>query len=265
MLPREARYNSTVLTPVVQKSSDEDKGDDEVSKSNDDDDEENPDDDDDDQDVDDDDDDQDADDDDDQDVDDDDDDDQDADNDDDNNLDNDGDDFVHPKFTTHNDEVRQDEEDKEEECESTDDEAYDEITQGGNDEEEKLDEEKTNEEEEIDETYRDVNINLERSDTEMTNTLLSNIQATHVIKDTHVTVVNPEVQHQSSLYHQTSFPTCSTLIQIQFEDRVKTLENDFSAFKQTNSFAEAVLAIPSIVDNHLANQMNEAVKVVVQL
>ncbi|GJS55518.1 hypothetical protein Tco_0628880 [Tanacetum coccineum] len=128
----------------------------------------------------------------------------------------------------------------------------------GNDEEEKLDEEKTNEEEEIDETYRDVNINLERSDTEMTNALLSNIQATHVIKDTHVTVVNPEVQQQSSLSSLANLPTFGSLF--KFEDRVKTLENDFSAFKQTNSFAEAVLAIPSIVDNHLANQMNEAVK-----
>ncbi|GJY00166.1 hypothetical protein Tco_0357184, partial [Tanacetum coccineum] len=79
-------------------------------------------------------------------------------------LDNDGDDFVHPKFSTHNEEVRQDEEDKEEECsdlrvhtpchfESTDDEAYDEVTQGDNVEEEKLDEEKTNEEEEVNEMY----------------------------------------------------------------------------------------------------------------
>ncbi|GKA89135.1 hypothetical protein Tco_0810947 [Tanacetum coccineum] len=55
--------------------------------------------------------------------------------------DNDGDDFVHPKFSTHDEEERQDEEDKEEEgldlrvqtpshFESTDDEAYDEVTQG---------------------------------------------------------------------------------------------------------------------------------------
>ncbi|GKA58230.1 hypothetical protein Tco_0757418 [Tanacetum coccineum] len=74
--------------------------------------------------------------------------------------DNDGDDFVHPKFSTHDEEERQDEEDKEEECsnqrvhtpshyESTDDEAYDEVTQGGNVEDEKLDEEKSNEEEEV--------------------------------------------------------------------------------------------------------------------
>ncbi|GKD61373.1 hypothetical protein Tco_1298882 [Tanacetum coccineum] len=77
--------------------------------------------------------------------------------------DNDGDEFVHPKFTTH------DEEDKEEESfdprvqtpshyESTDDEAYDDVAQSGNAEEEKMDEEQTNEEDKV----------LKRRDTEMT-------------------------------------------------------------------------------------------------
>ncbi|GJX80822.1 hypothetical protein Tco_0328971, partial [Tanacetum coccineum] len=46
---------------------------------------------------------------------------------------------------------------------------------------------------------------------------------------------------------------------------VKSLEDDFSEFKQTNLFAEAVSSIPGIVDKYLANQMNKAVKVVVQL
>ncbi|GJT70078.1 hypothetical protein Tco_1029364 [Tanacetum coccineum] len=90
-----------------------------------------------------------------------DDDDQDDDQDDDNEQiesDNDGDDFVRPKFSTHDEEERQDEEDKEEECsdlrvhtpshyESTNNEVYDEVTQGGNVVDEKLDEEKSNEEE----------------------------------------------------------------------------------------------------------------------
>nr|GEV85647.1 hypothetical protein [Tanacetum cinerariifolium] len=71
---------------------------------------------------------------------------------------NDGNDFVHPKFSTHDEEDRKDEGDKEEESfdprvrtpshyESIDDEAYDEINQRDNVEEEKLDEEKTHEEE----------------------------------------------------------------------------------------------------------------------
>ncbi|GJR69839.1 putative reverse transcriptase domain-containing protein, partial [Tanacetum coccineum] len=50
-----------------------------------------------------------------------------------------------------------------------------------------------------------------------------------------------------------------------FEDRVKALEDDFSEFKQTNQFDEAVSSIPGIVDKYLANQMNEAIKSVVQL
>ncbi|GJZ79472.1 hypothetical protein Tco_0644309, partial [Tanacetum coccineum] len=121
--------------------------------------------------------------------------------------DNDGDDFVHPKFSTHDEEERQDGEDKEEECssqrihtpshyESTDDEVHDEVTQGDNVEEEKLDEEKMNEEEEVNEMYRDVNNNLERYDTKMTDAPQTNVQATQVIEDTHViiTVVNPKVQ-----------------------------------------------------------------------
>ncbi|GJU22767.1 hypothetical protein Tco_1156109 [Tanacetum coccineum] len=169
--------------------------------------------------------------------------------------DNDGDDFVHPKFSTYDEEVRQDEEDKEEECldmrvhtpshfESTDDETYDEVTQGDNVKEEKMDEEQTNKEEEVNEMYNDVNINLEGRDTEMTDALLANVQTTQVIEDTHViiTVVTPE-----------------------FKDRVKALEDDFSKFKQTNLFAEAVSSIPGIVNKYLANQMNEVVKVVVQL
>ncbi|GJZ45912.1 hypothetical protein Tco_0593508, partial [Tanacetum coccineum] len=264
--------------------------------------------------------------------------------------DHDGDDFVHPKFFTHDEEERQDEEDKEEECldmrvhtpshfESTNDEAYDEVTQGDNVEEEKLDAEKTNEEEEVNEMYNDVNINLEGRDTEMTDALLANVQDTQVIEDTHVIITDatPEVQQQSSSvssgfiskmlnpnpdtgidsilnlnFESTSLvdvpvttndeippssvttlpPPPIPLIQplqqtpvstpiiilstslqnlptfgslFKFEDRVKSLEDDFLEFKQTNLFVKAVSSIPGIVDKYLANQMNKAVKAVVQL
>ncbi|GJU29381.1 hypothetical protein Tco_1172970 [Tanacetum coccineum] len=50
-----------------------------------------------------------------------------------------------------------------------------------------------------------------------------------------------------------------------FDHRLKNLETDFSEFKQTNQFAEAVSSIPGIVDAYLANKMHEAVKTVVQL
>ncbi|GKA75618.1 hypothetical protein Tco_0781996 [Tanacetum coccineum] len=50
-----------------------------------------------------------------------------------------------------------------------------------------------------------------------------------------------------------------------FDHRLKTLETDFSEFKQTNQFAVAVSSIPDIVDAHLANKMHEAVKIVDQV
>ncbi|GKB98264.1 hypothetical protein Tco_0984401 [Tanacetum coccineum] len=223
--------------------------------------------------------------------------------------DNDSEDFVHPKFSTHDEEERQEEKDKEEESsdlrvqtpsyfESTDDETYDEVTQGNNVEGEELDEEETNEEEEVNELYRDVNINLEGRDTKMMDALLTNVQTTQVIEDTYVIIiaVTLEVQHQSSsmfpslrmlkclLHLQQHFtqqqtpvstPTIvlSTSLQnlptfgsfFKFEDRVKALEDDLSEFKQTNLFTEAVSSIPGIVDTYLANKMNEAVKTAVQL
>ncbi|GJR00587.1 hypothetical protein Tco_0523571 [Tanacetum coccineum] len=53
-----------------------------------------------------------------------------------------------------------------------------------------------------------------------------------------------------------NLPTFGSLF--KFEDRVKSLEDDFSEFKQTNLFVEAVSSIPGNVDKYLANQMNEA-------
>ncbi|GKF66856.1 hypothetical protein Tco_0193373, partial [Tanacetum coccineum] len=46
---------------------------------------------------------------------------------------------------------------------------------------------------------------------------------------------------------------------------LKALEDNFSELKQTNQYAEALSSIPGIVDHYLANKMQEAVDVVVQL
>ncbi|GJT98692.1 hypothetical protein Tco_1094210 [Tanacetum coccineum] len=102
--------------------------------------------------------------------------------------DNDGDDFVHPKFSTHDQEERHDEEDKQEEgsdlrvqtpshYESTDDEESDEETQGANVQGEEIDKEETNEEEEVNELYRDMNVNLAGKDTEMIDALQTNLHS----------------------------------------------------------------------------------------
>ncbi|GKF74717.1 hypothetical protein Tco_0221049 [Tanacetum coccineum] len=50
-----------------------------------------------------------------------------------------------------------------------------------------------------------------------------------------------------------------------FDYRLKTLETDFSEFKQTNQFAAADSSIPGIVDAYLANKMHEVIKTAVQL
>ncbi|GKE21826.1 hypothetical protein Tco_1433338, partial [Tanacetum coccineum] len=105
--------------------------------------------------------------------------------------DNDGDDFVHPKFSTHDDEARQEEVNEEDSFdprvqtpshdESTDDDNSDEEVQGTNTEEEEMVEEATHEKDEANELYRDMNVNLETEDT-------------HVIL---TAPINPEGQQQS--------------------------------------------------------------------
>ncbi|GJT97485.1 hypothetical protein Tco_1093003 [Tanacetum coccineum] len=50
-----------------------------------------------------------------------------------------------------------------------------------------------------------------------------------------------------------------------FDHRLKTLENNFLEFNQTNQFAAAVSLILGIVDAYLANKMHKVVKTVVQL
>ncbi|GJW93678.1 hypothetical protein Tco_0173350, partial [Tanacetum coccineum] len=116
---------------------------------------------------------------------------------------NDGDDFVHPKFSTHDEEYNKEEGSDlsvqtPSHYESTDYEESNKVTHGANVEGEELDEEETNEEDKANELYRDVNVNLEGRDTEMTDAPCTIIQTTQVIEDTHViiTPVNPEGQQQ---------------------------------------------------------------------
>ncbi|GJW81234.1 hypothetical protein Tco_0145209 [Tanacetum coccineum] len=50
-----------------------------------------------------------------------------------------------------------------------------------------------------------------------------------------------------------------------FDNRLKALEDNFSELRQTNQYAEALSSIPSTVEQYLANKMQEAVDVAVQL
>ncbi|GJS94478.1 hypothetical protein Tco_0801446 [Tanacetum coccineum] len=122
--------------------------------------------------------------------------------------DNDGDDFVHPKFSTHDDEAMQDEEVNEEDSfdprvqtpshvESTDDDEIHDANVKGD----KMNEEETYADDEANVLYGDVNINLEGRGTVMTDAPLPNVQATQETEDTHViltALINPEGQQQSS-------------------------------------------------------------------
>ncbi|GJS33285.1 hypothetical protein Tco_0531667 [Tanacetum coccineum] len=179
--------------------------------------------------------------------------------------------------------------------------SSDEEVQGANTEEEEMVEEATHEEDEANEIYRDVNVNLEGRDTVMTDASLPNVQATQETEDTHViltalinhedvpitTIAEPPLVSATTLLppptplithmQQTPVPTPTTVPSTSLQDlpnfgtlfgfdhKLKTLETDFSEFKQTNQFAEAVSSIPGIVDAYLANKMNEAVKIAVQL
>nr|GEU48501.1 integrase, catalytic region, zinc finger, CCHC-type, peptidase aspartic, catalytic [Tanacetum cinerariifolium] len=50
-----------------------------------------------------------------------------------------------------------------------------------------------------------------------------------------------------------------------FDNRLRTLEANFSEFTQMNQFARAVFAIPGIVQRYMDQRMNEAVKVAFQI
>ncbi|GJV57610.1 hypothetical protein Tco_1458615 [Tanacetum coccineum] len=165
--------------------------------------------------------------------------------------------------------------------EDDDDEDSDEEIQGANVEGDKQDKEETNKEVETNELYRDVKVNLEERDIEMTNVQQTNIQPTQVTEDTHVIIplwsilkVNNRVllyvpvtaiAEPPLLSVTTTPPPPTPLITHLFDHRLKTLENNFSEFNQTNQFAVAISLIPDIIDAYLANKMHEAVKTVVQL
>ncbi|GJU98330.1 hypothetical protein Tco_1327601 [Tanacetum coccineum] len=164
------------------------------------------------------------------------------------NVDNQGDD-------DQDDDNEQTESDNDDDDFWSDDEAYDEETQGVNVEGEELDEEETNKEDEVNELYRDVNVNLEGRDTEITDAPQTNVQVD-------VPLTTNVEKPPSSV---TTLPTPPIpFIQPQQQTPVSTLINVPSTSLQ-NLPTFAVSLILGIIDTYLANKMNEAVKTVVQL
>ncbi|GJW57998.1 hypothetical protein Tco_0104729 [Tanacetum coccineum] len=110
-------------------------------------------------------------------------------------------------------------------------------------------------------------------------TSLIDVQVTTVVEPPllSATTLPPPSTHLITHLQQTPVPTPTTVPSsslqdlanfgslFRFDHRLKTLETDFSEFKQMNQFAEAVSSIPGIINAYLANKMHEAVKTIVQL
>ncbi|GKB94128.1 hypothetical protein Tco_0980265 [Tanacetum coccineum] len=202
-------------------------------------------------------------------------------------FDNDGDYFVYPKFSTHDDEARQEEEVNEEDSfdprvqtpshvESTDDDNNDDEIQSAN----------VNNRVLLCHLASFLTCSTLDQIQVLTQYLLSYIEANLLVAVLVTTIAEPTFVFAISLPHyhsvfthmqQTPVSTPTTVPSsslqdlpnfgsfFRFDHRLKTLEINFSEFKQTNQFDEAVSSILGIVDAYLANKMNEVVKTVVQL
>nr|GEY97849.1 hypothetical protein [Tanacetum cinerariifolium] len=213
--------------------------------------------------------------------------------------DNDGDDFLHPKFSTH------DEDDKDEESfdpivqtpsqdKNTDDEDSHGINVEGD--------EGSNEEDEANELYRDVNINLEGQQqsssvsscfvSNMLNPspdtcIASNFESTLRVDVSVMTTADlpllsaitlpppsiPIISHvqQTPAPSPTNVPSLSLQdlpdfgSLFGFDHRLKTLETNFSEFMQTNQFAEAISLIPAQAKNEdFLNKLDENIQKIIK-
>ncbi|GKB99971.1 hypothetical protein Tco_0986108 [Tanacetum coccineum] len=122
-------------------------------------------------------------------------------------------------------------------------------------------------------------------DTSIDTIFTPNTEATSLVDVPITTIAEPPLFSATTLpptplithLQQTPVPTPTTILRSSlhdllnfgslfgFDHRLKTLETDFSEFKQINQFAEAVSSIPDIVDAYLANKMHESVKTAIQL
>ncbi|GKE02761.1 hypothetical protein Tco_1390744 [Tanacetum coccineum] len=69
-------------------------------------------------------------------------------------------------------------------------------------------------------------------------------------------ILTPATTPSSSLQNLPDFGSL-----FGFDYRLKALEDNFSELRQTNQYAEALFSIPGIVDQYLANKMQEAVMI----
>ncbi|GJZ64006.1 hypothetical protein Tco_0620427, partial [Tanacetum coccineum] len=187
--------------------------------------------------------------------------------------DNDGDDFVHPKFSTHDEE---DKEYKEEDrfdprvqtpshYESIDDEESNEVTHGANVEGEELDKEAKNKEDEANELYRDSssvssgfvsNMFNPSPDTCIDSIFNLNTESTSLVDVPVTTIAEPPLSSATTL----PSPTIPLITHLQ-----QTPAPTPTTVPTNEPICYSSFLIPGIVDAYLANKMHEVVKTVVQL
>nr|GEV06461.1 retrotransposon protein, putative, Ty1-copia subclass [Tanacetum cinerariifolium] len=178
--------------------------------------------------------------------------------------DEEGEEFIHPSLSTHDKKETRDEESFDpipKTPKNTDDEGNGEENLGIN----VGREEGQDEEDEEDELYRDVNINLGRG------VQMADVHTTQEFKDSHVTLTLMDVQTPISVSPlPVSAPTLvpstiATITIFGFDHQLKILEANYSEFMQINQFAGAVSSILEIIQRYMDRQMNEAVKLAVQI
>ncbi|GJY29485.1 hypothetical protein Tco_0405252 [Tanacetum coccineum] len=207
--------------------------------------------------------------------------------------DDDGDDFVHPKLTTHDDEIIHEEDTEEDDSSAKlDEEATYEEDQGNEAVEDTNTDLDGRDEVMTDVILPQVQATQEIEDTHVTLTPVNpdgqQQSSSHSLIDYPVTAImgasfTTQINRPPTPYPlviQTQQPpiltpttTTSSLLQnlpnfaslFGFDYRLKALEDNFSELRQTNQYAEALSSIPGTVDQYLANKMQEAVDVAVQL
>ncbi|GJS68503.1 hypothetical protein Tco_0683068 [Tanacetum coccineum] len=216
--------------------------------------------------------------------------------------DDDGDDFVHPKLTTHDDEIIHEEDTDEDdsrvdvEGEKSDEDATDEEDKGNETDKDTKANLEGRDDVMTDVILPQVQATQEIEDTHVTLTPVNpdgQQQSSSVSSGFVSNMLNPNQDTEPSFFAPTNRPPTSNplFIQLQqppiltpattpssslqnlpdfaslfgFDNRLKALEDNFSEFKQTNQYAEALYSIPGIVDQYLETKLKEAVDVAVQL
>nr|GFA11142.1 hypothetical protein [Tanacetum cinerariifolium] len=185
----------------------------------------------------------------------------------------------------------QEEEDAQEDKDAqNDDDDQDDYNQDDDDQDERDDDDDQDEgqdkKDDEDELYKDVNINLEGRVVQM-----ADVHTTQEFEDSHVTLtpapttvaplplvaptLTPSTIATISTVPQAPTPSTtasSILLQdlpnfgslFRFDHRLKTLNEKFSEFVQTNQFAGAVFSILGIIQRYMDQWINEAVKALVE-